>query len=134
VGTLNRGASDLPPHDATEVFIRGRGSRKRESESREITDRVLELVVLKGSLTVTQRTVVEAAKHPGYVIGTNAQGVGEILQFTPGDTINQGVTQKLGTISNGRLLPNPAYDPNKRPSVTLPGGDSCDPEREDTPK
>lgn len=69
-------------------------------------------------------------KLPGYVAGTNAQGIGEILQFTPGETINQGVTQVLGTISNGSFAPNPAYDPNLKPSTTLPGGDSYDPDLE----
>jgi hypothetical protein len=51
-------------------------------------------------------------KLPGYVAGTNAQGVGEIWQFTPGETVSQGKTQVLGTISNGSFVPNPAYDPN----------------------
>jgi hypothetical protein len=26
-------------------------------------------------------------KRPGYLAGTNDQGIGEILQFTPGDSV-----------------------------------------------
>jgi hypothetical protein len=73
-------------------------------------------------------------KRPGYVVGTNAQGIGEIRQFTPGETVSQGVIQLMGTISNGRFVPNPAYDPDKKPSTMLPGGDSYDPDREQNPK
>jgi hypothetical protein len=73
-------------------------------------------------------------KLPGYVAGTNAQGIGIILQFTPGETVSQGVTQLMGTISSGRFVLNPAYDPNKKPSRMPPGGDSYDPDREGVPK
>jgi hypothetical protein len=67
------------------------------------------------------------------VIGTNAQGNGEIRQFTPGDAVSQGITQVLGTISNGSFVPNPAYDPNLKLATTPPGGDSYDPDRDDMP-
>jgi len=68
-------------------------------------------------------------KLPGYVAGTNSQGVGEILQFTPGETVSQGITQVVGTISDGSFVPNPAYDPSLKPSQIPPRGDSYDPDR-----
>jgi hypothetical protein len=72
-------------------------------------------------------------KLPGYLLGTNDQGVGVILKFTPGETVTQGITQILGTISNGSFVPNPAYDPNRKPHVVPPGGDSYDPDHDDRP-
>ncbi len=66
-------------------------------------------------------------KLPGYLAGTNAQGTGVILKFTPGETSGQGLTQTLGSTSNGSFSPNPTYDPNAKPSTTPPGGESYDP-------
>ena len=57
-------------------------------------------------------------KLPGYLAGTNAQGTGVILKFTPGETSGQGLTQTLGSTSNGSFSPNPTYDPNAKPSTT----------------
>jgi Domain of unknown function (DUF4329) len=72
-------------------------------------------------------------KRPGYVIGTNKQGIGEIWEFRPGETASEGVSQMLGTISNGSFAPNPNYEPNLKPSTPSPGGDSYDPDRDDKP-
>ena len=70
-------------------------------------------------------------KRPGYVAGTNDQGVGEILQFTPGESVYQGITQIIGTISGGRFIPNPKFNPDKKPRTSLPEGDSYDPNKPD---
>lgn len=69
-----------------------------------------------------------ADKLPGYVAGQNGEGVRQILRFTPGETISQGVSQVVGTISNGSFVPNPAYDPNLKPRTQPPGGDSYEPD------
>ena len=53
----------------------------------------------------------------GYVAGTTAEGIGVISKFTPGETTVQGITQTLGTFSGDSFTPNPAYDPNLRPSA-----------------
>jgi hypothetical protein len=62
------------------------------------------------------------------VAGQNGEGVRQILRFTPGETISQGVSQVVGTISNGSFVPNPAYDPNLKPRTQPPGGDSYEPD------
>jgi len=67
-------------------------------------------------------------KLPGYVAGQNGEGVRQILRFTPGETISQGVSQVVGTISNGSFVPHPAYDPNLKPRTQPPGGDSYEPD------
>ncbi len=69
-------------------------------------------------------------KRPGYMAGTDEKGIGKFLRFTPGGTTASGVIQVMGTISNGLFVPNPAYDRNKKPYVTPPGGDSYDPDRD----
>ena len=68
-------------------------------------------------------------KRPGYLAGTNDQGIGEILQFTPGDSVYQGITQTIGTISGGRFIPNPKFNPDKKPRIPPPEGDSHDPNK-----
>jgi hypothetical protein len=72
-------------------------------------------------------------KRVGYVAGTNEQGIGVILQFTPGETPSQGITQIVGTVVNGSFVPNPAFDPNKKPYTPPPEGDSYDPAKDDPP-
>lgn len=69
-------------------------------------------------------------KRPGYMAGTDEKGIGKFLRFTPGGTTASGVIQVMGTISSGLFVPNPAYDPNKKPYVTPPGGDFYDPDRD----
>jgi hypothetical protein len=69
----------------------------------------------------------EEDKRPGYVAGTNEQGNGEILQYTPGKSIYSGLTQTIGTISGGRFVPNPKFNPNKKPF----DGDSYNPDDPD---
>jgi hypothetical protein len=73
-------------------------------------------------------------KRPGYLAGTNDQGIGEILQFTPGETVYRGITQTIGTISGGRFIPNPKFNPDKKPRIPPPEGDSCDPSKPDPEK
>jgi hypothetical protein len=50
-------------------------------------------------------------------------GNGEILQYTPGKSIYEGVTQTIGTIPGGRFIPNPKFNPNKK----RPEDDTFDP-------
>jgi len=72
--------------------------------------------------------LTDTDKLPGYLAGTNERGDLEILRFTPGETIHDGITQVLGTISKGLFVPDPAYDPTLKPYKPPPGGDSYEPD------
>jgi hypothetical protein len=72
-------------------------------------------------------------KLPGYLLGINDKGASEILKFTPGESVSRGITQILGTISNGSFVLNPSYEPDRKPYVVPPDGDSYDPDRADKP-
>jgi hypothetical protein len=67
-------------------------------------------------------------KLPGYVAGRNGDGVRQILRFTPGETVRDGVSQVVGTISDRSFIPNPGYDPNRTPNIPSWDGDSYEPE------
>jgi len=70
-------------------------------------------------------------RRPGYVAGTNRQGNAEILQYTPGESIYEGLTQTIGTISGGKFIPNPKFNPDKKPPKNdFYDGSDPDPENE----
>jgi hypothetical protein len=78
-------------------------------------------------MALGRRSCQVRRQRPGYVAGTNRQGDGEILQYTPGKSIYHGITQTIGTIAGGTFIPNPKFNPNKKP----PESDSNNPDSDD---